>query len=170
MSENINDSITEQAQKPAHRTYEIASQYRHPAITTEHVLFALFDVPDEALVQVFQYLSIDAGQLKKEVAKILGRQAKVRFWRRRNYQMKVTPQVKSALQEAVVEAKREGRARASAAHIFWATVNAYSNSNWEHRQSAAAHMLQQNGITPDKVHDALLKIEFQRAGNEALDP
>lgn len=155
MTEKIDQFLSEQAQASAQRTYEIAAQNRHSTVEVVHVLLALLDAPDEPLEQVVRYPSLDVEKLNQKTRSVLRSLRKVPFWKGHDYQLFVTPQVRSIIQSAIALAKQQGGEKASAAHILWAIAN----SGKEYPNIMAA-ILKENDITPEKIHEALVNIEY----------
>ncbi len=155
MTENIDKLLSEQAQASAQRTYEIAVQNRHSTVEVVHVLLALLDAPDEPLEQVLQYLSLDIERLKQQTWTVLPSLRKVPFWKGQNYQLFVTPQVRSIIPSAIALAKEQGREKTSAAHILWAVA-----ASGQEYPNVMATILKENDVTPERINEALVNIEY----------
>lgn len=160
MIEHINEYLTEQSQIIAKRAYQIVVEKRQSTLGTPHVLLALLEHPDETLLQIFDHMSLDVEQLKRDSLALILLQGKVPFWKGQKYQIFTTPFVKQSVENAVFLSKELKENKASSAHIFWALINSCTQNQHDQIQLRMTHILKSNNIEADKVLELIKKINL----------
>src|SRR3990172_1738356 len=137
------DRFTERAQDAAQRAAEIIQRYGHNQIDTEHILLALIEQPQGVIPQILERLAdrIDQQLRNSPKANIYGGGAGQIF---------ITPRVKRVVDMANEEANRLNDEYISTEHIFLAILS--------ERNTAIARVLADEGITKDRVRDAVKEI------------
>jgi len=150
------DQFTEQAQEVLHNSQELVRRYSHSQWDVEHILLALLElkkgIPEEILGEIG--VSVDAIQAQLDRA--LDAAPKVANTATQIY---ATPRASRLLEDAKNEAERLKDDFIGAEHLFIAAVM--------QSQGAAAQVLKDHGIDPEKVYQALAAI---RGGHRVDDP
>ncbi len=153
------DRFTERAQDAAMRAYEILQRYGHNQVDTEHLLLALLEQTDGVVPQLLEKLSADANTMRARLDEILRASPKAAIYGHGTGQVFITPRVKRILDIANEEANRLKDEYISTEHIFIAIL--------AERNTAVAKIMSENGITRDRVYDAVKDI---RGGQRVTDP
>ncbi len=153
------ERFTERAQDAAGRAYEILQRYGHNQVDTEHILLALLEQADGVIPQILEKLSVDVGAMRARLDEILRASPKAAIYGGGAGQVFITPRVKRIIDSANEEANRLRDEYISTEHIFLAIIN--------ERNTPVAKILAENGITRDRVYDAIKDI---RGGQRVTDP
>jgi ATP-dependent Clp protease ATP-binding subunit ClpC len=153
------DRFTERAQDAAVRATEILQRYGHNQVDTEHILLALLEQNDGVIPQILERLNVDVGVMRARLDEILRQSPKAAIYGGGAGQVFITPRVKRVIDLANEEANRLRDEYISTEHIFLAVLS--------ERNTAIAKMMSDNGITRDRVYDAIKDI---RGGQRVTDP
>jgi ATP-dependent Clp protease ATP-binding subunit ClpC len=153
------ERFTERAQDAAARAAEILQRYGHNQVDTEHILLALLEQADGVIPQILEKLSIDVEAMRSRLDEILRASQKAAIYGGGAGQVFITPRVKRIIDLANEEANRLRDEYISTEHIFLAILS--------ERNTAVAKILADNGITRDRVYDAVKDI---RGGQRVTDP
>ncbi|MCA9904241.1 MAG: ATP-dependent Clp protease ATP-binding subunit, partial [Anaerolineae bacterium] len=141
------DRFTERAQDAAMRAAEILQRYGHNAVDTEHILLALLEQTDGVIAQILEKLSVDMNAMRERLDEILRASPKAAIYGGGAGQVFITPRAKRVIDVANEEANRLHDEYISTEHIFLAILT--------ERNSAVARLLNDNGITRDRVYEAI---------------
>jgi ATP-dependent Clp protease ATP-binding subunit ClpC len=153
------ERFTERAQDAAARAYEILQRYGHNQVDTEHILLALLEQTDGVIPQLLERLTIDVNAMRSRLDEILRASPKAAIYGHGTNQVFITPRVKRIIDLANEEANRLRDEYISTEHIFLAILS--------ERNTAVAKILGDNGITRERVYDA---IKDMRGGQRVTDP
>jgi ATP-dependent Clp protease ATP-binding subunit ClpC len=152
------DRFTERAQDAAHHAAEIIQRYGHNQIDTEHILLALIEQPQGVITQILEKLNIDIEGLTDRIDQQLRASPKANIYGGGAGQIFITPRVKRVVDMANEEANRLNDEYISTEHIFLAVLS--------ERNTAIARLLADDGITKDRVNEAIKDI---RGGQRVTD-
>ena len=152
------DRFTERAQDAAQRAAEIIQRYGHNQIDTEHILLALIEQPQGVIPQILEKLNIDIGALSDRIDNQLRTTPKANIYGGGAGQIFITPRVKRVVDMANQEANRLNDEYISTEHIFLAILS--------ERNTTLARLLTDEGITKDRIYDAVKEI---RGGQRVTD-
>lgn len=152
------DRFTERAQDAAQRAAEIIQRYGHNQIDTEHILIALIEQPQGVISQVLEKLNVDIATLTDRIDSQLRTTPKANIYGGGAGQIFITPRVKRVVDMANQEANRLNDDYISTEHLFLAILS--------ERNTAIARVLSEEGITKDRVYDAVKEI---RGGQRVTD-
>jgi ATP-dependent Clp protease ATP-binding subunit ClpC len=152
------DRFTERAQDAAQRAAEIIQRYGHNQIDTEHILLALIEQPQGVITQILERLNVDIEQLADRIDQQLRSSPKANIYGGGAGQIFITPRVKRVVDMANEEANRLKDEYISTEHLFLAILS--------ERNTAIARLLSEEGITKDRVYDAVKDI---RGGQRVTD-
>lgn len=153
------ERFTERAQDAAARAYEILQRYGHNQVDTEHILLALLEQTDGVIPQLLERLKIDVSVLRSRLDEILMASPKAAIYGGGTGQVFITPRVKRVIDLANEEANRLRDEYISTEHMFLAVLS--------ERNTPIARILSENGITRDRVYDAIKDL---RGGQRVTDP
>ncbi len=153
------ERFTERAQDAASRAYEILQRYGHNQVDTEHILLALLEQTDGVIPQILEKLSVDVNAMRTRLDEILRASPKAAIYGHGTGQVFITPRVKRIIDLANEEANRLRDEYISTEHIFLAIIS--------ERNTAVSKIMADNGITRDRVYDAVKDI---RGGQRVTDP
>lgn len=153
------ERFTERAQDAAARAYEILQRYGHNQVDTEHILLALLEQADGVIPQILERLSVDVAAMRRRLDEILRATPKVAIYGQGTGQVFITPRVKRIIDLANEEANRLRDEYISTEHMFLAIIS--------ERNTAVSKIMSDNGITRDRVADAVKEI---RGGQRVTDP
>ncbi len=153
------DRFTERAQDAAARAYEILQRYGHNQVDTEHILLALLEQTDGVIPQILEKLNVDVSGMRSRLDEILRASPKAAIYGGGAGQVFITPRVKRIIDLANEEANRLRDEYISTEHIFLAIIS--------ERNTAVSKIMADNGITRDRVSDAVKEI---RGGQRVTDP
>ena len=152
------DKFTERAQDAAARAYEIVQRFKHTQVDTEHLLLALLEQNDGTVPQILNELKVDGTSMKNRVEEHLRNSPKVAVYGGGVGQIFYTPRIRTVLELAQREANNLGDEYISTEHIFLAML--------AERNTPTARIFQQNGITRERVLDAIKGV---RGGKRVTD-
>ena len=152
------DRFTERAQDAAQRAAEIIQRYGHNQIDTEHILLALIEQPQGVIPQILEKLNIDIEALSDRIDHELRTTPKANIYGGGAGQIFITPRVKRVVDMANQEANRLNDEYISTEHIFLAILS--------ERNTTLARLLTDEGITKDRIYDAVKEI---RGGQRVTD-
>ncbi len=152
------DRFTERAQDAAQRAAEIIQRYGHNQIDTEHILLALIEQPQGVISQILERLNIDIDQISEVIDQQLRSSPKANIYGGGAGQIFITPRVKRVVDMANEEANRLDDEYISTEHLFLAILS--------ERNTAISRLLSDEGITKDRVYDA---IKETRGGQRVTD-
>ena len=141
------DRFTERAQEAAQRAAEIIQRYGHNQIDTEHILLALIEQPNGVVPQILENLNIRPDALVDRLDATLKSSPKANIFGGGAGQIFITPRVKRIIDLANGEASRMKDEYISTEHLFLAILS--------ERNTPAARMLEQAGVTRDRVMGAI---------------
>jgi ATP-dependent Clp protease ATP-binding subunit ClpC len=156
------DRFTERAQDAAHRAVEMLQRYGHTQVDTEHILLALLEQPEGVIGQILSKLGVDAATMAGKTEELLRASPRVNIYGGTGQSTPpvfITPRVKRIIDMANEEANRFKDDYISTEHIFLAIST--------ERNTPAARLLTETGITRDKISDAIKEI---RGGQRVTDP
>jgi ATP-dependent Clp protease ATP-binding subunit ClpC len=152
------DRFTERAQDAAQRAAEIIQRYGHNQIDTEHILLALIEQPQGVIPQILDRMNIDLDALSDRIDDQLRNSPKANIYGGGAGQIFITPRVKRVVDMANEEANRLHDEFISTEHIFLAILS--------ERNTAVARLLSEEGITKERVYDAIKEL---RGGQRVTD-
>jgi ATP-dependent Clp protease ATP-binding subunit ClpC len=152
------DRFTERAQDAAQRAAEIIQRYGHNQIDTEHIFLALIEQPQGVISQILEKLNVDIEALTERIDSQLHSTPKANIYGGGAGQIFITPRVKRVVDMANQEANRLKDDYISTEHLFLAILS--------ERNTAIARLLSEEGITKDRVYDAIKEI---RGGQRVTD-
>jgi ATP-dependent Clp protease ATP-binding subunit ClpC len=152
------DRFTERAQDAAQRAAEIIQRYGHNQIDTEHILLALIEQPQGVISQILEKLNIDIDHLAVLIDEQLQNSPKANIYGGGAGQIFITPRVKRVVDMANEEANRLNDEYISTEHLFLAILS--------ERNTAIARLLSDEGISKERVYDAIKEI---RGGQRVTD-
>ncbi|HKY84729.1 MAG TPA: AAA family ATPase [Anaerolineales bacterium] len=152
------DRFTERAQDAAQRAAEIIQRYGHNQIDTEHILLALIEQPQGVIPQILEKLNIDLDALTDRIDQQLRASPKANIYGGGAGQIFITPRVKRVVDMANEEANRLNDEYISTEHLFLAILS--------ERNTAISRLLAEEGITKERVYDAIKEI---RGGQRVTD-
>lgn len=153
------ERFTERAQDAAARAYEILQRYGHNQVDTEHILLSLLEQNDGVIPHLLERLNVDVSVLRSRLDDILRASPKAAIYGGGSGQVFITPRVKRVIDLANEEANRLRDEYISTEHMFLAILS--------ERNTPIAKILADNGITRDRVVDAITDI---RGGQRVTDP
>ncbi|MBZ0285679.1 MAG: AAA family ATPase [Anaerolineae bacterium] len=153
------ERFTERAQDAAARAYEILQRYGHNQVDTEHILLALLEQADGVIPQILEKLTVDVTAMRNRLDEILRASPKAAIYGHGAGQVFITPRVKRIIDLANEEANRLRDEYISTEHIFLAIIS--------ERNTAVSKIMADNGITRDRVNDAIKDV---RGGQRVTDP
>jgi len=153
------DRFTERAQEAAQRAAEIIQRTGHNQIDTEHILLALIEQPDGAVTQILEKLNVEKEKLIERLEAAIRSSPKTNMFGGEQGQIFITPRVKRIIDLANDEANKLKDDFISTEHLFLAILT--------ERNTPAARILEQNGITRERVMEAVQSI---RGGQRVTDP
>ncbi|MCK4741994.1 MAG: AAA family ATPase, partial [Anaerolineales bacterium] len=152
------DRFTERAQDAAQRAAEIIQRYGHNQIDTEHILLALIEQPQGVISQILERLNVDIDHISELIDQQLRGSPKANIYGGGAGQIFITPRVKRVVDMANEEANRLDDEYISTEHLFLAILS--------ERNTAISRLLSDEGITKDRVYDA---IKETRGGQRVTD-
>lgn len=152
------DRFTERAQDAAQRAAEIIQRYGHNQIDTEHILLALIEQPQGVISQILERLNTDIDRISELIDQQLRGSPKANIYGGGAGQIFITPRVKRVVDMANEEANQLDDEYISTEHLFLAILS--------ERNTAISRLLSDEGITKDRVYDA---IKETRGGQRVTD-
>jgi ATP-dependent Clp protease ATP-binding subunit ClpC len=153
------DRFTERAQDAAQRAVEIMTRFGHTQVDIEHIMLALLEQPEGVIPQIMEKLGADVDQINQRLDDVLKASPKAGIYGGGGVgQVFITPRVKRVLDLANDEANRLKDDYISTEHLFLAIAS--------ERNTPAARILRENGMTKDRILDAVKDI---RGGQRVTD-
>jgi ATP-dependent Clp protease ATP-binding subunit ClpC len=144
------------------RAYEILQRFQHSQADTEHLFLALLEQTDGLIPQLLEALGVDSEPVKQQVEEVLQNSPKSRMPETGPMavgQVYITPRLKRVLDLSNEEANNLNDEYISTEHIFLAICS--------ERATPTARILQEIGVTRDRVLDAVKEI---RGGQRVTSP
>ncbi|MBI2940642.1 MAG: AAA family ATPase [Chloroflexi bacterium] len=116
------DRFTERAQDAVARAQELLHLMEHPQLDADHLLLALLEQPDGAVVQLVEQLSVDVEMAKRRVRDLLRAGPRVHCFGEGQSRVFITPRLSRVFANAQEEASRLGDPSAGPEHLFLAIV------------------------------------------------
>jgi ATP-dependent Clp protease ATP-binding subunit ClpC len=149
------ERFTEQAQEAIQASQQMAAQFKHSQWDVEHILLALLAQQRGLVGEIFKELGIDINVTRRKAEEALERTPKVAY---QTGQLYATPRVAQLMQRADEEATRLKDEFISTEHLLIAIAG--------EDKGDAARILQDAGVTQEKVYAALQKL---RGGHRVTD-
>ena len=143
---NLN-KFTEKAQEAVVGAQQLAESLNHPQIEPEHLLVTLVEQDNGVVPALLRKLQIDPTVVAREARTAVGKQPQVHG----GSQAAISPRLKLVTDLAQAEAGRLKDEFVSTEHLFLAIAG-------ETGRSPAARLIQQHGLTPDRVLSALTEV------------
>ena len=143
---NLN-KYTQKGQEAVVTAQQLAESSNHPQIEPEHLLVALVEQQDGVVPSLLQKLQLDPAVIAREARRAIGQQPKVHG----GSAASISPRLKLVTDLASAEAERLKDEYVSTEHLFVAIAG-------EEGRSPAARLLQQAGLTRDRIFEALTAI------------
>jgi ATP-dependent Clp protease ATP-binding subunit ClpC len=150
------ERFTEQAQEAIQASQQMAMQFKHSQWDVEHILLSLLIQRQGLVGEILKELKVDGDAVRNQVEEVLEKTPKVEY---QTGQIYATPRIAQLMQKADAEANRLKDEFISTEHLLIAIV---SDDKGE-----AAKILQNAGITQEKVYDALKKLRGSRRVDDA---
>ena len=147
---NINDLLSKRLQKSLEQAAVVANQNQSIFLDTQHVLYALVD--DGVVQEILKRFKVDPSHIKQMLTPYLGGNDMLfgaALFSLASGQMDLSPRLKHALQIAYQVAKEFGHKYIGTEHMLLALLL--------EGEGIAAQVLQQSGIRPQQLNDAVLK-------------
>jgi len=151
------DKFTLKVQEALQAAISQASQRGHQGIEPEHLLLAFLEQPEGIVDPILKKLGADPEHIASELKKALDRQPRVEG--AGLGQPGITPALNRVLDQAMTEAARLHDEYVSAEHILIVIS--------DHKDGAAAKILQKAGVTKDNIFKVLVDI---RGNQRITDP
>ena len=143
---NLN-KFTEKAQEAVIGAQQLAESLNHPQIEPEHLLVTLVEQDNGVVPALLRKLQLDPAVVSRDARAAVGKQPQVHG----GSQAAISPRLKLVTDLAQAEAGRLKDEFVSTEHLFLAIAG-------ETGRSPAARLLQQHGLTPDRVLSALTEV------------
>ena len=147
---NLN-KCTEKAQEAFMAAQEVARHYSHNTIDNEHLLLALLDQEKGVVSQIIQKIGVPADIIKEKLQAYLNGQPKITSSTGATDQMYVTNRFTRLFNLAEAESKRFKDEFISVEHFLIALTD-------EQDRGASYQILNENGITREKIYQALTSV------------
>jgi ATP-dependent Clp protease ATP-binding subunit ClpC len=135
------------------------ARYGHTQVDIEHILVALLEQPEGVIPQILERLNVDIDQVQGRIDEVLRSSAKAGIYGSGGVgQVFITPRVKRVLDLANDEANRLKDDYISTEHLFLSIAS--------ERNTPAARILRENGVTKDRIYDAIKDV---RGGQSVTD-
>jgi ATP-dependent Clp protease ATP-binding subunit ClpC len=151
------DRFSQQAQDVAARAYEVCQRYGHNQVDTEHILLALLEQPNGAVLRVLGKLAVDVERTKRRLDEALRSIRKASIPGEGHGQVFITPRVKQIIDLANEEATRLGSEHILSSHIFLAAL--------AERGTAVAKIFEDAGVTKERAYDLVKQEPPEAAGS-----
>jgi ATP-dependent Clp protease ATP-binding subunit ClpB len=142
---NLN-KLTEKAREALLGAKELAEQLNHSQIEPEHLLVALAEQPEGIVPEVLRKMGVDPSRIAGEARAALGRKPHVYG----GAEVGLSPRLSAVLDLAQAQAGRMKDEFVSTEHMLLALT--------EGARDEAGRQLQQAGVTPDRVLEALTSV------------
>jgi len=149
------NKYTEKAQEALLGAQQLAEQMNHAQVEPEHLLTTLVEQPDGVVPEVLRKLGADPAEASVAIRAVLARLPQAY-----GGQTVPSPRLRTVLDTARSEAERLKDEFISTEHLLLAIAS-------ETGRSEAARLLQQRGISPDRILEALTSVRgSQRVTDE----
>jgi ATP-dependent Clp protease ATP-binding subunit ClpB len=143
---NLN-KLTEKAQEAVLGAQQLAERTNHPQLEPEHLLATLVEQPEGVVPALLRKLNVDPAQVRASVRAELAKSPQAYG----GAQPGLSPRFRAVTDAAFAEAERLKDEYVSTEHLLLAIVA-------EPGRAPAARLLQQQGVTRDRVFEALTAI------------
>jgi ATP-dependent Clp protease ATP-binding subunit ClpB len=143
---NLN-KFTEKAQEAVLASPQLASELSHAQVEPEHLLVALVEQPDGVVPAVLRKLNADPGKVSRALREYLAKQPKAYG----GSEPSLSPRMRVVLEAAQADAKAMQDEFVSTEHLLLGILA-------EPGRSTTVDVLRQNGITRERVLEALTSI------------
>jgi ATP-dependent Clp protease ATP-binding subunit ClpB len=143
---NIN-KYTEKAQEAVSQAVRLAEEMNHPQLEPEHLLVALAEQSDGIVPELLRKMNVEPAEFARGARELLASMPAAYG----GSQPGMSPRFRKLTDAAEKEAGRLKDEYVSTEHLFMAIAA-------EGGRSPAAHLLQQRGVTSDKVLQALTSV------------
>ena len=147
------DRLTIKAQEALETAQNLATDAQSPELNVEHLMLALLHQPDGIVTPIFQKLGVDTVEITSAVESAIQKAPKVQGTAS---QMRISHALQSVLDAGFKEATVLKDAYVSTEHLLIACSEA--------KQTEVGRILQEAGITKDKILKALVDIR----GNQRI--
>ncbi len=147
------DRLTIKAQEALETAQNLATDAQSPELNVEHLMLALLHQPDGIVTPIFQKLGVDTVEITSAVESAVQKAPKVQGTAS---QMRISHALQSVLDAGFKEATVLKDAYVSTEHLLIACAEA--------KQTEVGRILQEAGITKDKILKALVDIR----GNQRI--
>ncbi|HEU5394684.1 MAG TPA: Clp protease N-terminal domain-containing protein, partial [Candidatus Methylomirabilis sp.] len=151
------DRLTTKSQEALSEAHALAERGGHPEVEPEHLLQALLDQKEGAVLPVLELAKVDRARLTSALEERLSRLPKVSGARR---QTVVSDTLSRVLENAVEEAERLQDQYVSTEHLLLALVDPGVPQE-------AGRVLREAGASREGIYHALLSV---RGGEQVTDP
>jgi ATP-dependent Clp protease ATP-binding subunit ClpB len=151
---NVN-KYTEKAQEALLGAQRYAEERNHNQVDVEHLLLQLLDQEEGIVPRLLEKLGVSVNQIRTQLAVELGRLPNIYG----STQISMSARVRKVVQRAYEEANRLTDEYVSTEHLLLAIL--------EEGEGAATKVLGANGVTRDRVLQALQEV---RGGQRVTDP
>ena len=139
------DRFSQQAQEVAARAYEVCQRYSHNQVDTEHILLALLEQRNGAVLRILGKLAVDVELIKQRLDEALRSIRNAKIYGGGHGQVFITSRVKQIIDLANEEATRLGSKHISSSHIFLAALS--------ERGTAVARIFEEIEVANERVYD-----------------
>ena len=147
--------LTEKAQAALQAAQTLAENRNHNQIEPEHLLYALVEQPEGVVPEILRGLGISPDATKQQVLTEINKLPRVQGLT----QVYLSPKLNQVFSTAEAEAGRLQDEFVSTEHLLVALVEA--------RDSAASRLLQNLGVTKDRIYAILTNIRGSPAGDRS---
>jgi ATP-dependent Clp protease ATP-binding subunit ClpB len=148
--------FTEKAQEAVIQSPQLAAEMGHALVEPEHLLLALIEQEDGVVPTILRKLNRDPQGVSRELRQSLGRQPS----QHGGAEPHVSPRLRAVIDAARADAKSMQDEYVSTEHLLLGILS-------EPGRSSAAQLLQQQGLTRDRVLETLTGI---RGSQRVTDP
>ena len=150
------DRFTIKAQEAIQAAQDCADQMESPEVGAEHLLLALLDQADGVVAPILQKVGADVHAVRSDLDQEIQKAPKVRG---DGQELRLSTELRHVFEIAWKEATNLKDEYLSTEHLLIGCV--------EDKQSAAGKILNEHGVTQDKILKALVEI---RGGQRVTDP
>lgn len=140
------DKFTQKMQEALQAAQDVASQFNQQEITNEHFLLALLDQTEGVTRPLLEKMGVPVSQLRDQLNQELDRRPKIQGG---NYDLRISNELRLTIEAAEKEMAKLKDEFLSAEHYLLALADS---------KSAAARLLKENGVTRDKLMQALQQV------------
>src|ERR1051325_2764631 len=140
------DKFTQKMQEALQAAQDLASQFNQQEITNEHFLLALLDQTEGVARPLLEKMGVPVPQLRNQLNQELDQRPKIHGG---NYDLRISNELRQTIDAAEKEMAKLKDEFLSAEHYLLALADS---------KNAAAQLLNQNGVTRDKLMQALQQV------------